>query len=108
MAFGKFTITSSVDMVYCMLLSVAQYFLSLMVGTCLPLPGGTGTMEICYIFLFAIGPYSVGENIVWALLAFRLLTYYLVLIQGFIHIIGENICRAINAHKQKKKLLITN
>ena len=107
-AFGKFTITSSVDMVYCMLLSVAQYFLSLMVGTCLPLPGGTGTMEICYIFLFAIGPYSVGENIVWALLAFRLLTYYLVLIQGFIHIIGENICRAINAHKQKKKLLITN
>ena len=108
MAFGKFAFTSSVDIVNCILLCVSQYFLSLLVGTCLPLPGGTGTMEICYIFLFAIGPYSVGENIVWALLAFRLLTYYLVLIQGFIHIIGENICRAINAHKQKKKSLITN
>ena len=108
MAFGKFEITSSMDMFYCMIFCIAQYFLSLMVGTCLPLPGGTGTMEICYIFLFAIGPYSVGENIVWALLAFRVLTYYLVLMQGFVHIISENVGRAIIDYKQKKKQQIIN
>ena len=105
MAFGDFSLVGSYDVLMCMLICMAQYYLCLMVSTCLPLPGGTGTMEICYIFLFAIGPYSVGENIVWALIAYRVLTYYLVLIQGFIHIIVENIVRAIKAKKTNKKQL---
>lgn len=101
MAFGNIVFTSATDVLMCMVITMAQYYLCLLVSTCLPLPGGTGTMEICYIFLYAIGAYSVGENIVWALLFFRLISYYLVLLQGFIHIIIENIVRTVKNNSGK-------
>lgn len=103
MAFSDIVLASTTEALMCMVITMAQYYLCLLVSTCLPLPGGTGTMEICYIFLYAIGAYSVGENIVWALLFFRLLTYYLVLIQGFFHIIIENIVRAIKSKRNPQK-----
>lgn len=106
MAFSNITFASTSEALMCMLITMAQYYLCLLVSTCLPLPGGTGTMEICYIFLFAIGTYSVGENIVWALLFFRLLSYYLVLIQGFVHIIIENLVRAIKSRRNSKKITV--
>ena len=108
MAFGSFELLTATDVIMCMLISMAQYYLCLLVSTCLPLPGGTGTMEICYIFLFAIGSFSVGENIVWALISYRVLTYYLVLIQGFIHIIVENIIRGVRAKKNKTKVKLNS
>lgn len=103
MAFSDIVLASTTEALMCMVITMAQYYLCLLVSTCLPLPGGTGTMEICYIFLYAIGAYSVGENIVWALLFFRLLTYYLVLIQGFFHIIIENIVRAIKSKRNPQR-----
>jgi uncharacterized membrane protein YbhN (UPF0104 family) len=78
---------------------MSEYVLCQLVATCLPLPGGTGSMEICFIFLFAIGAYSVGNNIGWALIFFRLITYYVVLAQGFVHIIVETLARAIKNKK---------
>ena len=62
----------------------------------IPLPGGTGIMELSFIFLFGI---VVKDNIVWALLAWRILSYYLILVHGFIHTlfhIGKNICKSKN------------
>lgn len=105
MAFSNVVFANATEVLMCMVITMAQYYLCLLVSTCLPLPGGTGTMEICYIFLYAIGAYSVGENIVWALLFFRLLTYYLVLIQGFFHIIIENIVRAIKSKRNTKQII---
>ncbi len=105
MAFSNVVFANATEVLMCMVITMAQYYLCLLVSTCLPLPGGTGTMEICYIFLYAIGAYSVGENIVWALLFFRLISYYLVLIQGFFHIIIENIVRAIKSKRNTQKII---
>lgn len=104
MTFGGFELSCASDALMCMLITMGQYYICMLVSTCLPLPGGTGTMEICYIFFFAIGSYSVGENIVWALIFYRVLTYYLVLLQGFIHIIVENIVRGVKNKKAQRAL----
>jgi len=99
MAFGSVTFATSAEALYCILITMSEYVLCQLVATCLPLPGGTGSMEICFIFLFAIGAYSVGNNIGWALIFFRLITYYVVLAQGFVHIIVETLARAIKNKK---------
>ena len=104
MAFGSVTFATSPEALYCILITMSEYFLCQLVATCIPLPGGTGSMEICFIFLFAIGSYSVGGNIGWALIFFRLITYYAVLAHGFLHIIIENIARAIKNKKENKQI----
>ena len=63
----------------------------------LPLPGGTGLMEISFIFLFGM---MVGDSIVWALLAWRILSYYMILVHGFSH---ELIHIVKNMVKNKKR-----
>ena len=100
MAFSNISFTSIPEALYCMLITMSEYYLCLLVSTCLPLPGGTGTMEICFIFLFSIGSFAVGDNIGWALIMFRLITYYSVIIHGFLHIIAENLTNVI---KNKRK-----
>lgn len=104
MAFGNFDISSFGQAITAMLVNMASYYMCLMVSTVIPLPGGTGSMEICYIFLFSIGIYCVpGATIGWALIMFRIITYYSVLAHGFMHIVFENISRAVKA-KRKPKL----
>lgn len=64
---------------------ISEYYICSMASSFIPLPGGTGLMEIAFIFLFGI---VVGDNIVWALLAWRILSYYLILAHGFLHELG--------------------
>ena len=61
---------------------ISQYYICAMASSFIPLPGGSGMMEISFIFLFGV---IVGENIVLALLAWRILSYYLILAHGFVH-----------------------
>ena len=61
---------------------ISQYYICAMASSFIPLPGGSGMMEISFIFLFGV---IVGENIVLALLAWRILSYYLILVHGFVH-----------------------
>ena len=65
-----------------LIICIAQYYVCSMASCFLPLPGGTGLMEISFIFLFGM---MVGDNIVWALLAYRILSYYMILVHGFTH-----------------------
>lgn len=70
---------------------ITKYYICSMASSFIPLPGGTGLMEISFIFLFGI---VVKENIVWALLLYRFISYYLIIIHGFGHElikIGKNI-----------------
>ena len=46
----------------------------------IPLPGGTGMNELSFTVMFA--PYFTGGTIFWALLIWRLMSYYMYLIQG--------------------------
>lgn len=61
---------------------ISKYYICYMASCYIPLPGGTGLMEITFIFLFGI---VVGDYVVWALLAFRIISYYFILVHGFTH-----------------------
>lgn len=80
------------------LVCLSEYYICTMASSFIPLPGGTGLMEISFIFLFGI---VVGDNIVWALLAWRILSYYMILAHGFIH---ELIHIGKNFVKNKREL----
>ena len=65
-----------------LLICISQYYICAMASSFMPLPGGAGMMEISFIFLFGV---IIGNNVVWALLAWRILSYYLILAHGFVH-----------------------
>lgn len=79
--------STSIDLSPMMLIfiCIVQHYICAMASSFLPLPGGTGLMEISFIFLFGAGVINLGDSIVWALLAWRFLTYYLILLHGFTH-----------------------
>ena len=75
---------------------IVKYYICAMASSFIPLPGGTGMMEISFIFLFM----ELESAIVFALLSWRILTYYLIVVHGFIHELG-GITR--NLYKNRKK-----
>ena len=80
---------------------IVKYYICSMASSYIPLPGGTGMMEISFIFLFGI---VVNDYIVWALLAYRIISYYLLLAHGFVHEmvhIGKNFIK----NKREKRSL---
>ncbi len=77
-----FAETITIEPFLFLIICISQYYVCAMASSFIPLPGGTGLMEISFIFLFGI---IVGDNIVWALLAWRILSYYLILAHGFVH-----------------------
>lgn len=79
---------------------ISQYYICSMASCFLPLPGGTGLMEISFIFLFGL---IVGDNIVWALLAWRILSYYMILVHGFTHELFH-ITKNIIKNKKRREL----
>ena len=78
---------------------VSKYYICSMASSFIPLPGGTGLMEIAFIFLFGV---TVSENIVWALLAWRFLSYYLIILHGFIHELRHIATNLIKNRKKRK------
>lgn len=89
-----FAETISMEPMMFLFICLSQYYICAMASSFIPLPGGTGIMELSFIFLFGI---IVGDNIVWALLAWRILSYYLILVHGFVHelvYIGKNMAKS--------------
>ena len=78
---------------------LVKYYICYFASAYIPLPGGTGLMEIAFIFLFGV---TVSENIVWALLAWRFLSYYLIILHGFIHELRHIIVNLIKNRKKRK------
>lgn len=77
---------------------IVKYYLCSMASCYIPLPGGTGLMEISFILLFGMG---LGNNMGWALLAWRFLTYYLIIIHGFGHELTRIFANLIKSKKSK-------
>ena len=74
----------------------------------IPLPGGTGMMEISFILFFGSSSLIGGTNIVWGLLFYRIFSYYIIIIHGFIQtVIDSSLDIAKNNAKQAKKDKIT-
>lgn len=78
---------------------VVKYYLCAMASCFIPLPGGTGLMEISFIFLFGL---MVGNNVVWALLAWRILSYYMIIAHGFINEITYIFHNFIKSRKKRE------
>ena len=77
---------------------LAKYYICYMASSYIPLPGGTGMMEISFVILFSS---VIGSNfVVWAFLIWRLLSYYILIVQGFGITIGDIV--ASNFRKDKK------
>lgn len=80
---------------------IVKYYICSMAGSYIPLPGATGLMEIAFIALY--GEF-VGDAIVWALLTWRILSYYIILLHGFVHEIikiSKNVASAKRNSKQR-------
>ena len=82
------------------LASTVRIIICNMAATVVPLPGGTGMMEVGFILAFSTAE-LLGDNVVWGLLAWRIISYYLLILHGFIHTMTESI---INAVRRKKNL----
>ncbi len=85
-----------------LLVCITKYYICFMASSFIPLPGGTGLIEIAFICLFAT---NVGDNIVWALLFWRFLSYYLVILHGFVNemcVIGKNFAKNRKLAKTQK------
>ncbi len=74
--------TIDIEPMLFLVICISQYYICAMASSFIPLPGGTGMMEISFIFLFGV---IVGNNVVWALLAWRIISYYLIIAHGFVH-----------------------
>lgn len=61
---------------------LVKYYICYFASTYIPLPGGTGMMEIAFVILFSsiIGPNFVA----WGFLIWRFASYYSSIIQGFV------------------------
>lgn len=80
-------------------LCFTRHYICAMASSYIPLPGGTGMMEISFIIMFGL---FLGDNIVWALLAWRFLTYYLIVLHGFVHELRGIITRIVKNSNKKK------
>lgn len=96
--------STSIDLSPIMLIFIClvQYYICAMASSFIPLPGGTGLMEISFIFLFGAGVINLGDSIVWALLAWRFLSYYMILIHGFSHELIK-IVKTLIKNKRKRE-----
>lgn len=79
---------------------IVKYYICSMASSYIPLPGGTGLMEISFIFLFGI---VVNDAVVWALLIWRFLSYYLILVHGFTHELIK-IVKNLVANRKKREV----
>lgn len=95
-----FVTTIDISPMLFLVICISEYYICTMASSFIPLPGGTGIMEISFIFLFGI---VLGSNIVWALLAYRIISYYLLLAHGFLHEVGGIVYSAVKNKKQLKK-----
>jgi uncharacterized protein (TIRG00374 family) len=78
---------------YCVMIDLTASFL--------PLPGGTGAAELSFTALF--GLYFVDGNIFWAMIIWRIFTYYSYILQGLIIIVYDYLIGNKRFQWEKKK-----
>lgn len=66
-----------------------KFLLCELASTYIPLPGGSGMAEISFNSLFASLFLDNSGSIFWALLIYRIATYYLYILQGFVIIVYD-------------------
>lgn len=107
MAFGSVEPTSAGEYLILWLECSTRFLICFEASGIIPLPGGTGMMEVAYVCMFG-GSHFLGDNIFWGFMTFRIMTFYQWILQGVILIIWDLILKLIrNSHEKHKKIKAT-
>ena len=101
MAFSSIELNSFSAFISLLWICMTKFVIGQMAAVVIPLPGGTGMMEFSFIAMFGVASLIGDAYIIWGLLAWRLFTYYLIILQGFIISTGSSIKRLVIAKKNK-------
>lgn len=63
-------------------------------------------MEVSFMSMFGSLRF-LGDNLVWGFLSWRIVSYYLIILQGMIMVIATTAKTISQARKQSKKLMRT-
>lgn len=104
MALTPANVTGALETFTLLLICMTKFIVCQMAAVVIPLPGGTGMMELSFMFLFS-GTTLLGveqANVVLGLLFWRFLTYYFTIVQGFIVSTVDSIVRMVKARREGK------
>lgn len=101
MALSNVTFSSFGEGLWFWLECVARFYICFLAASYIPLPGGTGMMEISFFVVFG-GSNFLWTNIVWGFLSWRIISYYLIIGQGIIMVIIDTTRTIISARKNKR------
>lgn len=107
MAFSNITLTSATQVFSLLLICITKFIICQMAAVIIPLPGGTGMMELSFIAMFGVSS-LLGANYMVGLLAWRFFTYYFTILQGFLISSIDSVVRLAKARKENKKAMATN
>lgn len=82
--------------------TLTKFLICQMAAAIIPLPGGTGMLEVGFILAFG-STTMLGDNVFLALLAFRIISYYLLLLHGFVQTVIDSAVRSVKLRKQSKE-----
>ena len=102
MALGTNLPTTFAGAMSLLLSCMVRFVVCQMASVVIPLPGGTGMMEISFYFMFGVEALLGNTNVALGLLAWRFLSYYFIIIQGFIVSTTDSIVRMVKARKGNK------
>lgn len=103
MAFSSIELASAKAVFTLLCICITKFIICQMAAVVIPLPGGTGMMEFAFIAMFGVSTLIGNKYIVLGLLAWRFLTYYFPIVQGFIISTTDSIVRVVRAKKELKK-----
>lgn len=103
MAFSSIELASAKAVLILLCICITKFIICQMAAVVIPLPGGTGMMEFAFIAMFGVSTLIGNKYIVLGLLAWRFLTYYFPIIQGFIISTTDSIVRVVRSKKELKK-----
>jgi len=102
MAFTSATVVGTSAIFTMLFICIVKFMICQMASVVIPLPGGTGMMEISFAILFG-GSSMLGGYFAFGLLAWRFLTYYFTIVQGFTVSTIDNIVRMTKNKKKTKQ-----
>lgn len=104
MAFSSIEIASCAEFFSLLCICITKFIICQMSAIVIPLPGGTGMAEFAFIAMFGVSSLIGSKYIVLGLLAWRFLTYYFTIIQGFCISSADSIARVVRVKKENKKV----
>ena len=85
--------------------SIARYYICFNAANYIPLPGGTGMIEIAFIAMFGNSRvFPTQSQYVYGFLIWRIICYYLIILQGMILIIIDTARSIASTRKTKIKI----